>query len=720
MLFKNMVFSPFRSVLGSASVLALALAVGVPLVSACKTRTFQSGDASVKIKITNNDTGITEPFDVNDVSILIPFEMARTSREFAMSKFMTQEQLNDVLKVPEGAQMGTFSNSGSISPVQFSDPSQLIGNWRIVSLRVDTCAPGAHFAATLASGDQATRDRLCVIQIRLIAQPFPNNSEEDVTFHLLYNQPKNEESLKSLLVALDKVRKASQGKTKGAPLGIHPGLVDASTKQATLAAINDLLSATAAPDKLGSLAVMALASAGPEPWVFFAMSNAAGPNGKQLQLIKIPTVSTAVLSTENQTADKGSFQALSFITNEHVLGVPTNTPFRVEIGDNGVPSVKPIEAPMPVAIPNRSTKAILDAPGFDSVEIGVLDAAKMKILHEIDNPKPNAFFNMDCVSCHTTGNLMMRRLAFLGDAPTDPNLKNERDRIISGNTEGRFPIPKGVTGYINRAALPTQASFGNPWSVRNFGYFNSQATIGIRTATESAEVAEEINMENLGFAAAGPNSCNLRTPQEWKDIEPKLWTCMTFGPDSVQSCLSRFCSSEPPREGVEQQNGGVKVCSAPLSVVGLSPGSSLFVLSLDAANGERRSRAIMLDGGASGGFTKRLDFVHGKAGADVVRSTLDVRQDGADKITLRHRNSSGRDLFVVPNGGTIPLTWNCNRFEGKIQGAQVFVAASEEDFELAGSGQQQTIRPDRLPVEVPKDNAARRPSARPSPVRQLR
>jgi hypothetical protein len=696
--------------------LLLALALGGPLVSACKTRTFQSGDASVKIKIQNNDTGITEPFDVNDVSILFPFEMARTSPEFAMSKFMTQEQLNQVLKVPEGAPMGTFSNSGSISPVQFSPQSKLIANWRIVSLRVDTCAPGAHFAATLASGDQATRDRLCVIQIRLIAQPFPNNSEEDVTFHLLYNQPKNEESLKSLLVALDKVRKASQGKTKGAPLGVHPGLDDASTEAATRAAINDLLSATAAPDKLGSLAVMALASAGPEPWVFFAMSNAAGPNGKQLQLIQIPTVSTAVLSNENQTPDKGSFQALSFLTNEHVLGVPTNTPFRLEFDENGSPSVKPIASPFPVAIPNRSTKAILDAPGFDSVEIGVLDAAKMKILHEIDNPKPNAFFNMDCVSCHTTGNLMMRRLAFLGDAPTDPNQNNERGRIISGNTEGRFPIPRGVTGYTDRGALPTQASFGNPWSVRNFGYFNSQPTVGNRTATESAEVAEEINIENLGLEKAGPNSCNLRTPQEWKDVEPKLWTCMTFGPESVQDCLKRFCPAQAG--GAVQQNAGVKLCRPPLSVVGLSPGSSLFVLSLDAKNDERRSRAIILEGGASGGFAKRLDFVHGKAGTEVIRSTLDIKQDGTDKITLRHRNSSGRDLFAVPEGGTVSLTWNCNRFEGKFQGAQVFVAASEEDFKLAGSGEMQTITQDRLPVEVPKDNAARRPTTRPGPVQQ--
>jgi hypothetical protein len=215
--------------------LLLALALGAPLVSACKTRTFQSGDASVKIRIKNNDTGITEPFDVNDVSILIPFEMARTSPEFAMSNFMTQAQLNDVLKVSESDPMKNFANAGSISPVQFSDPSQIISNWHIVSLRVDTCAPGAHFAATLASGDQATRDRLCAIQIRLIAQPFPNNSEEDVTFHLLYNQPKNEESLKSLLRGLDKVRSAAGGKTKGAPLGVHPGLADANTAAATRA-----------------------------------------------------------------------------------------------------------------------------------------------------------------------------------------------------------------------------------------------------------------------------------------------------------------------------------------------------------------------------------------------------------------------------------------------------------------------------------------------------
>jgi hypothetical protein len=527
----------------------LVLAMTAAGVSACKTRTSQNVDSSVKIKAA--DTGITDPFDVNDVSILFPLDLITNSQSLKMGNFMTGDQLKKVLEVGRSAQMVEFSSAGGVIPVRFSNTALSIDNWRIVSFRVDTCAPGSHAAAGLSSGDQATRDRLCSVQIRLVAQPFSaSGQDQDETFHLLYNQPKTPAALAEFLVGLDGIRKAAGGTTTtaGVPLSVHPGLTNASTRAATFTAIETFLSNTASPAKLSNLAVMALAGggiAGPEPWVFFAMSNLpkAG-GGRELKLTSIPTVDKQVQSTAPATTtEKGFFQALSFRTTEHVLGQPSKTPFRIVPKKDGNPEEVEI-VPIPNPILNRSTKVVFDGPGFDTVEIGSLDAAKMKVLHEVDNPKPNDFFSMDCVSCHTAGNLMMRRLAALGDEPTP-----ERELITSGKTEGRFSIPKGVTGYSERDTLPTQ---GLRWSVRNFGYFNNQPTVGKRTATESAEVAHEINTENLRLQDSGPNSCKTIATEKWEnDIEPKLWTCMSFGPETPSECFMRFCS--PGSGGAEPQ-----------------------------------------------------------------------------------------------------------------------------------------------------------------------
>jgi hypothetical protein len=170
------------------------------------------------------------------------------------------------------------------------------------------------------------------------------------------------------------------------------------------------------------------------------------------------------------------------------------------------------------------------------------------LLRAADNPTRNTFFNMDCVSCHTTGNITLRRLESIGPNPKSDAEKLDRILITQGIDEtgdlnGRFPIPQGITGYIHPDALPKQIKFAMPWSVRNFGYFEKQPTVGTRTVNESAEVANEINQKNLRQPRSGPNSCRLLSSTDWARVEPKLWECAAFGAAAAQDCIKRLCST---------------------------------------------------------------------------------------------------------------------------------------------------------------------------------
>jgi hypothetical protein len=551
---------------------------------ACKKREFGATESRQYYAV-NSD--IKEPFDVNDVSILLPMDLI-LGNEFELSKYMTNNDFQAVLNVQNDPKAKKFQEDGQIgSPLTYGPQTSKIANWRIVSLRADTCAPGAHFAETLAQTEEALRN-ICVAQLRLVAQSFAEEGAdgnqpakltkvgEDITLHLLFNigKPTDESAngrIGELLSRLDEIRKSSKNKTTGTPLGVHPGLADKATRENTKQEVQKLLGEFAKPDTLSSVAAMGLANGRAEPWIFFAMIR---DSSNTLTLVKIPTVDklegastarnpTQLAESEDRSAGKSFFQALSFESETHVIGNPSKTPY-VADSKTGLPTR--IELTQ-----TRSTKEIFDssAPKFDVNEILPLAAAssqlKLDLLFAIDSPSRSLkssesnepppkfgsfFFNTDCVSCHSSENLLQRRVSFL-NGQKDAASKSELDLLQSGNSPARYKVPKGVTGYGTKNTRPIQAAFGDdpaqtfgpPWSLRNFGYFRGMPTVSFRTVNESAEAVEFINRKNLSLDDNGPNACAQLSENQWSTAEQQLWSCMHFPGKSVKACMQTFCNS---------------------------------------------------------------------------------------------------------------------------------------------------------------------------------
>ena len=437
--------------------------------------------------------------DVNDVSILFP----KSSFISLADRFISETQFQEIIAAGEG--QGPHASS----IINFGADASQRKNINIVGLRYDPCAPGAHAAAQIAEQVNAPTDAICQNQLRLIAQPIVGGTDQDVTFHLLYNLPKTPADRRAQLLALAKIKEASKAagaSTDGVPLAEHPGL--ATGNAAVTAALDELLNLTTGSNRLVSVAVMALAGGGPEPWVFYATRNV---NGK-MTITPIPTIE-----------GNGRFQALSFVTSERVIGVPSST---TTFNFPGLPALgrEPILA--------RSTHSIFEDPKFSDTNIMPLTGEMSKI-HSIDNPKVNHFFTMDCVSCHTTGNLLMRR-----HISTQSKLEKA---AISGPNSSRCNVPKGITGYVAAGHLPTQETFQRPWNVRNFGYFNGAPTVTFRTACETVEVVNDINRVVLARSDAGPNSTKSMSEPDYRRIEPAIWRCMHFdGNQTFDGCLNRL------------------------------------------------------------------------------------------------------------------------------------------------------------------------------------
>lgn len=481
----------------------------------------------------------------------------------------------------------------------------------------------------------------------------------DVTLHLLYQPQRSTGTaptnrLAQQLLGLDSIRRASAAAgapTAGKPLGVHPGLATQSGQ--VRQAVIDFLKSEAPKTELSSVAVMALEGGGPEPWVFYAIvkrGNTFGP-------APVPPI-------DARPENLRLFHTLSFIGSQRVIGTPvTNDP---QIPSNG--GLESVNAKTGESHEVLSTGTIMNAPSFDDTQIGSLTsgADHLRIIHKIDNPLPTIFFTTDCVSCHTTSNLLFRRLAAI-----DPNSAEART-IRSGDHPDRFKVPRGITAYADKDVLTNQASFGRPWSVRNFGYFNNVPTVGFRTVTETADVVKEINTEMLEeLKDQGPNVCKNAT--NWDAIETQVWSCMHFGAQDADQCL-RACSSG----GTPPEPDPSSACSnPPVSDFG-QPGNSFFSIIIPDGSPSFRSRAIIING-SEPGFTAKADFVHTRNGG---RSTLDFAATG-NTLRVKHRlpgNFNVEGFPPVVDNEETTLRWNCNRYEGELSRSKFFLAPSEEPF----------------------------------------
>ncbi|MFO0679917.1 MAG: hypothetical protein U0169_25565 [Polyangiaceae bacterium] len=385
-------------------------------------------------------------FDVNDVSILFPKDsngepqpsIKMSDKDGAGSEFFPQGTFDQVIKFAKGGVDGQAATNPRIGFQRGMDDR---ANWRVVGMRFDPCAP-----TTKIAGDpvlNAVGITECIVQVRLIAQPIISKRDVDTTAHLVFNlgtksalekaAPGSFAALQTRVVNLLRgIRDASA--TAGAPtvgrtLGVHPGLAKDPANVGTLVRqfIDETAGASSKLEAAGvsvkSVAFMGLIGGSFEPWVFFAGRVVPGTGWQPLPMPAFP-------------ASKQMHQKLSFIDSQHVI---------------------------PVSELPKST-----APLFENSASG--GATEAKLAFEIDHPEDIHFFNMDCVSCHTTAS----RVINLG-------IKSTSDR---------HRVPNGITGYVTR-----ENAQGSTWNVRNFGYFGGKPTVSSRTATETVGVVQFMNTE---------------------------------------------------------------------------------------------------------------------------------------------------------------------------------------------------------------------------------
>jgi len=353
------------------------------------------------------------------------------------------------------------------------------GVWFIAGIRIDAGAPGLSTDIREQFGQ--------LPQIRLIVQPVTQNPDgtphvHDIAGHLIFNfvlpklnDPAQPDCLQrpmpdlnafnAIVRDLAAIRtKLSDGQlgtnkvtTSGVPLGVHPGLADATTTMNLRLEMKSFLESHISGQRLGAMAIAGLPTGAHAPWIFLSMLGvppgavSALPNGGFIP-VRGPTLDgqqfaqmLEPVGTLPRVVPEPRTNNLSAISCKNGAVSPTSLPIARR---SGVSTSKLFITPPP---PVDSTKEILDV---------------------IADPAKSHFFNTDCVSCHTETRRSMELL----------NIKD---------------IPG-----IDPAALPN-----GPWDVRNFGWSPApkgaiQATVTRRTAAETAAVVSFINSELLAKQAS--------------------------------------------------------------------------------------------------------------------------------------------------------------------------------------------------------------------------
>ncbi|HXZ12418.1 MAG TPA: hypothetical protein VEG64_08490 [Candidatus Sulfotelmatobacter sp.] len=360
--------------------------------------------------------------------------------------------------------------AGTQSRIGLPAEAQSIDAWFVAGIRIDAGAPGLSSEVRAQFGQSP--------EIRLIIQPVTRNPDgtpvvHDIAAHLIYDfraalpglpgqlgcLPRPEPDLndfRSIVADLAALRtKLSNGQlgankvtTAGVPLGVHPGLADATTASNYRQELLSFLEKHIAGHRLNAMAIAGLPAGAPRPWIFLSILKL--PTGKFVG-VHGPTLDGKQFAQELQ----GAGQAPRVIPEPH-----TNNLNPITCKNAAIPT-----ADVPLAQRKGvSTSQLFVTPAPSTEQTN-------QILDLIADPSKSHFFNTDCVSCHTETRRAMEML----------NVKE---------------IPG-----IDSAALPN-----GPWDVRNFGWAPAgkifQPTVTRRTAAETAAVVSYINSEVLAKAAA--------------------------------------------------------------------------------------------------------------------------------------------------------------------------------------------------------------------------
>lgn len=173
-------------------------------------------------------TVLRGPLDVNDVSYLWPPVYKKDASEaqklIGLSPVIPRGLFEEITAFAQGQEL---QGQKLASPVRLPPESVQIDNWKIVSMRIDPCAPGLRF-------HQGNLNH-CIQEVRLVAQPiFFNGIWEyyDFAFHIIFEvsrgTPRDSALFAQLLEGLVELKEQNRREgqafdTNGVPLKIHPG-----------------------------------------------------------------------------------------------------------------------------------------------------------------------------------------------------------------------------------------------------------------------------------------------------------------------------------------------------------------------------------------------------------------------------------------------------------------------------------------------------------------
>jgi hypothetical protein len=367
------------------------------------------------------------------------------------------------------------------TPARIGLPAEVqsIGAWFVAGVRIDAGAPGLSSEIREQFGQ--------LPQIRLIIQPVtkdPNGTPKvhDIAAHLIFNftlekpdDPPQADCLPRPLPDVDAFNSivaeiaalrtklsngqlgASKVTTSGVPLGVHPGLTDATTENNLRQEIKSFLEKHISDSRFAAMAIAGLPSGAPAPWIFLSMLRI--PSGV------VPALPNGgFVPVHGPTLDGQQFAQML----QPVGSLPRVVPAPHTNNLNAITCKNAAVSSASLPVTNRSGVATADvfvnpAPSADKTKT---------TLDVIADPIKSHFFNTDCISCHTETRRTMELL----------NVKS---------------IPG-----IDPGALPN-----GPWDIRNFGWAPGpkgqfQATVTRRTAAETAAVVAFLNSQALAKQAA--------------------------------------------------------------------------------------------------------------------------------------------------------------------------------------------------------------------------
>ena len=331
---------------------------------------------------------------------------------------------------------------------RFKDPA----TWKVVGFRFDPAAVG----------HRETIEKFGVMpQLRLIVQPVTVDGGQvevhDMAAHLVFGYftgatppfKADQGKLAEVVAALADLKAASPAPTSG-PLGVHPGL---KTRDAAFARkVQAFIARFTAPSKGPLAAISFMGIDTPEPWIFFALK---------------PAPAGTFVPAPQATMGGSHAQMISFRSGVEIMPLST--------GKNTGSAGKIIST---AALFERDARTRLDNPAAD----GVPRMLRQDIPDYIANPEVTHVFNTDCVSCHT---------------------ESTRRRVLNlGNhvSEARYARPADISG-VDPAVLPK-----DKWNVRNFGWFETEATVSMRAANEAAESVAVLRRMAAPTAPASPST----------------------------------------------------------------------------------------------------------------------------------------------------------------------------------------------------------------------